>query len=178
MSCRGNIIDLGNYQREVAESCSGFVTCALMTMPSIIRLPVPRTGLEAPVIFLSVQQPITIVMNSLRIGFHCNHCRTPGANRHCRRRLRFRGLAGILLHWGACCFPPLGSRGRWFALRGGTLSPLETVPAKAGAPRSRLRSVEPYRSPFLAASLLLFAGAVLGGGHAGSPYYTASESDV
>lgn len=65
----GNIIDLGTYQLEVAEACSGLrYLFPLMTIGFIVAC-----GFRGPlwkrfVIFLS-SIPITVVMNSLRIGF-------------------------------------------------------------------------------------------------------------
>lgn len=65
----GNIIDLGSYQLEVAEACSGLrYLFPLMTLAFIVaylfRGPMWKRG----IIFLS-SVPITVVMNSLRIGF-------------------------------------------------------------------------------------------------------------
>jgi exosortase len=65
----GNIIDLGNYQLEVAEACSGLrylfplMTLAFITA-SLFRGPLWK---RATLFLVSV--PITVVMNSVRIGF-------------------------------------------------------------------------------------------------------------
>jgi exosortase D (VPLPA-CTERM-specific) len=65
----GNIIDLGNYQLEVAQACSGLrYLFPLMTLAfiaaSLFRGPLWKRA----VIFL-ISVPITVIMNSLRIGF-------------------------------------------------------------------------------------------------------------
>jgi exosortase D (VPLPA-CTERM-specific) len=65
----GNVIDLGSYQLEVAEACSGLrYLFPLMTLAFILaylyRAPWWKRGL----LFLS-SIPITVVMNSLRIAF-------------------------------------------------------------------------------------------------------------
>ena len=65
---QGNVIDLGTYQLEVAEACSGLrYLFPLMTLAFLVaytfRGPVWKRTL---VFFASI--PITVVMNSLRIG--------------------------------------------------------------------------------------------------------------
>lgn len=65
---QGNVIDLGNYQLQVAEACSGLrYLFPLMTMAFLIGY-VYRGPLwkRAVVFFASI--PITVLMNSLRIG--------------------------------------------------------------------------------------------------------------
>jgi exosortase D (VPLPA-CTERM-specific) len=65
----GNIIDLGNYQLEVAEACSGLrYLFPLMTLAFILACGFRGALWKRIVIFLS-SIPITVVMNSLRIGF-------------------------------------------------------------------------------------------------------------
>jgi exosortase D (VPLPA-CTERM-specific) len=65
----GNIIDLGNYQLEVAEACSGLrYLFPLMTLAFIVAYLFRGSLWKRAAIFLS-SIPITIVMNSLRIGF-------------------------------------------------------------------------------------------------------------
>jgi exosortase D (VPLPA-CTERM-specific) len=65
----GNVIDLGNYQLEVAEACSGLrYLFPLMTLSFIVAYLFRGAFWKRTVIFLS-SIPITIVMNSLRIGF-------------------------------------------------------------------------------------------------------------
>jgi exosortase D (VPLPA-CTERM-specific) len=65
----GNVIDLGNYQLEVAEACSGLrYLFPLMTLAFIIAYLFRGAFWKRTAIFVS-SIPITVVMNSLRIGF-------------------------------------------------------------------------------------------------------------
>jgi exosortase D (VPLPA-CTERM-specific) len=65
----GNVIDLGNYQLEVAEACSGLrYLFPLMTLAFIIAYLFRGPFWKRTVIFLS-SIPVTVAMNSLRIGF-------------------------------------------------------------------------------------------------------------
>ena len=65
----GNIIDLGSYQLEVAEACSGLrYLLPLMTLSFIIAYLFRAPLWKRAVVFLS-SIPITVIMNSLRIGF-------------------------------------------------------------------------------------------------------------
>ena len=65
----GNIIDLGNYQLEVAEACSGLrYLLPLMTLSFIVAYLFRGPMWKRTIIFLS-SIPITVIMNSLRIGF-------------------------------------------------------------------------------------------------------------
>jgi len=65
----GNVIDLGNYQLEVAEACSGLrYLLPLMTLSFMIAYMFRGPSWKRVVIFLS-SIPITVIMNSLRIGF-------------------------------------------------------------------------------------------------------------
>ena len=65
----GNIIDLGSYQLEVAEACSGLrYLFPLMTLSFLIAYLYRGPVWKRAVVFLS-SIPITVLMNSLRIGF-------------------------------------------------------------------------------------------------------------
>jgi exosortase D (VPLPA-CTERM-specific) len=65
----GNVIDLGNYQLEVAEACSGLrYLFPLMTLAFIMAYLYRGAFWKRTTIFLS-SIPITVMMNSLRIGF-------------------------------------------------------------------------------------------------------------
>ena len=64
----GNIIDLGSYQLEVAEACSGLrYLFPLMTLAFIVAYVFRAPMWKRVVLFLSTI-PITVLMNSLRIG--------------------------------------------------------------------------------------------------------------
>jgi exosortase D (VPLPA-CTERM-specific) len=65
----GNVIDLGNYQLEVAEACSGLrYLFPLMTLSFIVAYLFRGPWWKRATVFLS-SIPITVLMNSLRIGF-------------------------------------------------------------------------------------------------------------
>ena len=65
----GNVIDLGNYQLEVAEACSGLrYLFPLMTLAFIVSY-LFRGPMWKRVTIFVLSIPITVVMNSLRIGF-------------------------------------------------------------------------------------------------------------
>ncbi len=65
----GNIIDLGNYQLEVAQACSGLrYLFPLMTL-AFITASLFRGPLWKRTILFLASIPITVVMNSIRIGF-------------------------------------------------------------------------------------------------------------
>ncbi len=64
----GNVIDLGTYQLEVAEACSGLrYLFPLMTLAFMIAYVFGGPMWKRAAVFLS-SVPITILMNSLRIG--------------------------------------------------------------------------------------------------------------
>jgi exosortase D (VPLPA-CTERM-specific) len=64
----GNVIDLGNFKLEVAEACSGLrYLFPLMTLGFIMAYFYKAAMWKRAVIFLS-SIPVTILMNSLRIG--------------------------------------------------------------------------------------------------------------
>ncbi len=65
----GNVIDLGNFQLEVAQACSGLrYLFPLMTLAFILAYLFRGPWWKRAVIFLS-SIPITVLMNSLRIAF-------------------------------------------------------------------------------------------------------------
>ena len=64
----GNVIDLGSYQLEVAEACSGLrYLFPLMTLAFMIAYAFRGPLWKRSIIFLS-SVPVTVLMNSLRIG--------------------------------------------------------------------------------------------------------------
>jgi len=65
----GNIIDLGSYQLEVAQACSGLrYLFPLMTLAAIVAYLFQGALWKRVLIFVS-SIPITVAMNGLRIGF-------------------------------------------------------------------------------------------------------------
>lgn len=159
----GNIIDLGNYQLEVAEACSGLrYLLPLMTLAFIVAYLFRGPVWKRAVIFLS-SIPITIVMNSLRIGFigitveHWGTGMAEGALHDFEGWLVFMFSTGALL-LNAIGLARVGrSRLPWRD----TFS-LEPLPAKAGAATAPALLSQPIPRPFLAASALILGGAVLG----------------
>lgn len=64
----GNVIDLGSYQLEVAEACSGLrYLFPLMTLAFMVAYVFRGPFWKRAIVFLS-SIPITVLMNSLRIG--------------------------------------------------------------------------------------------------------------
>ena len=64
----GNVIDLGSYQLEVAEACSGLrYLFPLMTLSFIIAYTFGGAMWKRVIVFLS-SIPLTVLMNSIRIG--------------------------------------------------------------------------------------------------------------
>jgi exosortase D (VPLPA-CTERM-specific) len=64
----GNVIDLGTYKLEVAEACSGLrYLFPLMTLSFIVAYLFRGALWKRAIVFLS-SIPITVIMNSLRIG--------------------------------------------------------------------------------------------------------------
>jgi len=64
----GNVIDLGTYQLEVAEACSGLrYLFPLMTLAFMIAYAFRGPLWKRAIVFLS-SIPVTVLMNSLRIG--------------------------------------------------------------------------------------------------------------
>jgi exosortase D (VPLPA-CTERM-specific) len=65
---QGNVIDLGSYQLEVAEACSGLrYLFPLMTLAFLIAYVAGGPLWQRAIVFLS-SIPVTVLMNSLRIG--------------------------------------------------------------------------------------------------------------
>jgi exosortase D (VPLPA-CTERM-specific) len=65
---QGNVVDLGSYQLEVAEACSGLrYLFPLMTLSFLIAYLFRGALWKRTLIFLS-SVPVTVLMNSLRIG--------------------------------------------------------------------------------------------------------------
>ncbi|MFX8824946.1 archaeosortase/exosortase family protein, partial [Acinetobacter baumannii] len=64
----GNVIDLGSYQLQVADACSGLrYLFPLMTIGLIVAYLYRGAMWKRVVLFLS-SVPITILMNSFRVG--------------------------------------------------------------------------------------------------------------
>lgn len=163
----GNIIDLGTYQLEVAEACSGLrYLFPLMTLAFIVAYLFRGPLWKRLTIFFS-SVPITVVMNSLRIGFIGVTVDRWGAGMAEGALHDFEGWLVFMLSTGALLLTAFGlariGRSRvqhWrdafnldLAAPAGT--PNGTPPAH---PAAGLQAVS---SPFIGATALVLAGAVV-----------------
>jgi exosortase D (VPLPA-CTERM-specific) len=161
----GNIIDLGNYQLEVAEACSGLrYLFPLMTLAFIVAYLFRGPMWKRVTVFLS-SVPITVVMNSLRIGFIGITVERWGTGMAEGTLHDFEGWLVFMLSTAALLLTAFGlsrfgpSRVNWRD----TLS-LDPVPAPA-TPKTNpvpagVRIAVPR--PFIGATVLVVLGAVLG----------------
>jgi exosortase D (VPLPA-CTERM-specific) len=159
----GNIIDLGNYQLEVAEACSGLrYLFPLMTLAFIVAYLFRGPLWKRLLIFLS-SVPITVVMNSLRIGFigitveHWGAGMAEGALHDFEGWLVFM-LSTATVMLTAFCLARVGrSKLPWqqsFAF-GPPLTPKRTAEPPAAA------AIQAVPRPFVAAAVLVLTGAVV-----------------
>ena len=160
---QGNVIDLGSYQLEVAEACSGLrYLFPLMTLAFIMvflfRAPVWKRVL----LFLS-SIPITVVMNSLRIAFIGITVDRWGSGMAEGVLHDFEGWVVFMFSTGtliltAFALNRIGTPGAtWrdtFAVLGG--EPAAAPPTQRPAP-SGLRAIP---ASFMAAAVLVLLGAV------------------
>ena len=158
----GNIIDLGNYQLEVAEACSGLrYLLPLMTLSFIIAYLFRGSLWKRTVVFLS-SIPITVIMNSLRIGFigitveHWGSGMAEGALHD------FEGWLVFMLSTGAVVLTAFGlsrvgsSKVPWSQAFAVGQAPKRAAAAGASVPAAS--QVVPR--PFVAAAVLVLVGAV------------------
>ncbi len=157
----GNIIDLGSYQLEVAEACSGLrYLFPLMTLAFILAYLFRGPMWKRIVIFLA-SIPITVVMNSLRIGIIGITVEYWGASMAEGVLHDFEGWLVFMLSTGALVLTAFGlsrigqSRVPWrIAI---DLGPQHTQQQLQPQPATAARTL-PY--PFMAATALIVAGAV------------------
>jgi exosortase D (VPLPA-CTERM-specific) len=161
----GNIIDLGNFQLEVAEACSGLrYLLPLMTLAFIVAYLFRGPLWKRVLIFLS-SIPITVVMNSLRIGFIGITVEHWGPQMAQGTLHDFEGWLVFMFSTGALLLTAMGlarigrSRMAWqdaFSLQNRPLQPgAASVPGPAPAPQTVPRA-------FIAAAIVVVAGAALG----------------
>jgi exosortase D (VPLPA-CTERM-specific) len=159
----GNIIDLGNYQLEVAEACSGLrYLLPLMTLAFIVAYLFRGPVWKRSIIFL-VSIPVTVVMNSLRIGFigitveHWGPAMAEGALHDFEGWLVFMLSTGAVV-FTAFCLAGIGpSRVKWQEAFQLGAEPVQRNPAATG--QVARQSVP---RPFAAAAVLVLVGAVAG----------------
>ncbi len=163
----GNIIDLGNYQLEVAEACSGLrYLFPLMTLSFIVAYLFRGPFWKRTVIFLS-SVPITIVMNSLRIGFIGITVERWGTGMAEGALHDFEGWLVFMLSTGAVMLVAVGlarvgrSKLPWNqAFSFGP--PVTNTPAAAkrtAVPAATAAPVRAVPRPFMAAAVLVLVGA-------------------
>jgi exosortase D (VPLPA-CTERM-specific) len=160
----GNVIDLGSYQLEVAEACSGLrYLLPLMTLAFIVAYLFRGTLWKRVAIFLS-SVPITVIMNSLRIGFigitveHWGVGMAEGALHDFEGWLvfMFSTAALLLTAFGLSRIGP--SRVPWQeALNLGATA----APSKPGGRVTTATGWQGVPRPFVVASVLVIVGAAL-----------------
>ncbi len=177
----GNVIDLGNYQLEVAQACSGLrYLFPLMTLAFIVAYLFRGPWWKRAVIFLS-SLPITVLMNSLRIAFIGVTVDRWGPDMAQGALHQFEGWLVFMLSTAAVVLLAfvLARAGRarveWsdaFNL-GGTSVRGRGEPASSGAEApTKALSLRNLPRTFIAASVLLLAGD-LAGAATPSPHVTA-----
>jgi exosortase D (VPLPA-CTERM-specific) len=154
----GNVIDLGSYQLEVAEACSGLrYLLPLMTLAFIVAYLYRGPTWKRIVIFLS-SIPITVLMNSLRIGLIGITVDRWGSSMAEGALHDFEGWVVFMFSTGALVLTAIGltrvgrSRTKWSEAFSFASAPA----AAAGPVTARAQSVP--RS-FVAAALLILVGA-------------------
>jgi exosortase D (VPLPA-CTERM-specific) len=159
----GNIIDLGNYQLEVAEACSGLrYLFPLMTLAFIVAYLMRGPLWKRITVFLS-SIPITVVMNSLRIGFigitveHWGRGMAEGALHDFEGWLVFMFSTGALI-LTAFCLAGIGrSRVAWHEAFN-----IDAAPVKRGSGPAAAAVTQTVPRPFVAAAILVLVGAAAG----------------
>jgi exosortase D (VPLPA-CTERM-specific) len=162
----GNVIDLGNYQLEVAEACSGLrYLFPLMTLAFIVAYLFRGPFWKRTVIFLS-SIPITIVMNSLRIGFIGITVERWGTSMAEGALHDFEGWLVFMLSTGTVMLVALGlarvgpKKLPWHeAFSFGP--PVANTPAAKRATQAPATASRVVPRPFVAAAVLVLAGAAV-----------------
>jgi exosortase D (VPLPA-CTERM-specific) len=155
----GNVIDLGVYQLQVAEACSGLrYLFPLMTLAFIVAYFFRASLWKRALLFLA-SVPIAILMNSLRIGLigvsvaYWGQKMAEGVLHYFEGWVVFMISTGLLLVLAAA-LARLGPRP--VRLRQAMVLDIGPPPAVSQAHRKRT-----LPAPFLAATVLVTVGAVL-----------------
>jgi exosortase D (VPLPA-CTERM-specific) len=158
----GNVIDLGSYQLEVAEACSGLrYLFPLMTLAFIVSYLFRGPLWQRVAIFLS-SIPITVVMNSLRIGFigitveHWGQGMAEGALHEFEGWLVFMFSLVALLATAVGLARIGGLKGTWR-----DAFKLDVAPARQEAGTARAAQVQTVPRAFIAAAVVVLAGAAV-----------------
>ncbi len=157
----GNVIDLGSYQLEVAEACSGLrYLFPLMTLSFIIAYLFRGPLWKRAVVFLS-SIPITVIMNSLRIGFigitvdHWGSGMAEGALHD------FEGWLVFMLSTGAVVLTAFGlSRVGRSKVPWRQAFAVPEAPPRADRAAPSPPFIQTLPRPFMAAAVLVLIGAV------------------
>ena len=180
----GNIIDLGNYQLEVAEACSGLrYLFPLMTLAFIVAYLFRGPLWKRTVIFLS-SIPITVVMNSVRIGFIGITVERWGTGMAEGALHDFEGWLVFMLSTGAVILTALGLRAggsQEAALARGVFDSghrLRTRPAAKRATQAPATASRAVPRPFVAAAVLVLAGRGGGCRDAGTRAHLSAQSEL
>lgn len=152
----GNVIDLGVYTLQVAEACDGLrYLFPMMTLAFIVAY-FFRAPMWKRVLLFAVSVPISILMNSLRIGVigitveHWGTEMAEGVLHDFQGWMVFMLSLAMLLAFAACLTRVGPSRRAWsdsFALDG------------APPPTGSVSGVRPVPAPFLAALALISVAA-------------------
>jgi exosortase D (VPLPA-CTERM-specific) len=160
----GNIIDLGSYQLEVAEACSGLrYLFPLMTLAFIVAYLFRGTLWKRVALFLS-SIPITVIMNSLRIGFIGITVDRWGVGMAEGALHDFEGWLVFMLSTAVLLLTAFGlsrvgrSRVPWHEAF--NFKP-PAAPAKQGERPAAALGWQTVPRPFIAASVLVIGGAVM-----------------
>jgi len=159
----GNIIDLGNYQLEVAEACSGLrYLFPLMTLSFIVAYLFRGPMWKRATLFLS-SIPVTVIMNSLRIGFIGITVERWGSGMAEGALHDFEGWLVFMLSTGAVVLTAFGlSRvGRSKVPWSQAFAAPKSTAAVASVPASSPPPGQVVPRPFVAAAVLVLAGAAV-----------------
>jgi len=162
----GNVIDLGSYQLEVAEACSGLrYLLPLMTLAFIVSYLFRGALWKRVTIFLS-SIPITVIMNSVRIGFIGITVDRWGVGMAEGALHDFEGWLVFMLSTAALLLTAFGlsrigqSRVSWHEAF--NLIPVAASPSKEGGPSTTSATGwQGVPRPFIAASVIVVVGAAL-----------------
>jgi exosortase D (VPLPA-CTERM-specific) len=154
----GNVIDLGSYQLEVAEACSGLrYLLPLMTLAFIVAYLFRGPMWKRIVIFLS-SIPITVAMNSLRIGLIGITVDRWGKSMAEGALHDFEGWVVFMFSTGALLLTAVGltrvgrSRTKWSEA-------FNFGPAPAPSAAAQTEGAQSVPKSFIAAALLILVGA-------------------
>jgi exosortase D (VPLPA-CTERM-specific) len=165
----GNVIDLGSYQLEVAEACSGLrYLFPLMTLAFIVAYLFRGPFWKRALVFLA-SIPVTIVMNSLRIGFIGITVEYWGSGMAEGALHEFEGWLVFMLSTGTVMLIAFGltrvGRAQLPWNRAFNFDPPQVAAPASAAQRTPPRvSAVPAQTvprPFVAAAVLVLAGAAV-----------------